>query len=66
MIGSFYTFIVEASQHMLEIWLEGSQQVLALMGAGGKASPAPAPVAPAVPGSALPLSARQRKVLERW
>jgi hypothetical protein len=37
MIGSFYIFFVEASQHILNHWIGGSWQVLALLGAGGQA-----------------------------
>ena len=35
MINPFYTFFIEASQHLLNHWVAGSRQVLALLGAGG-------------------------------
>jgi hypothetical protein len=36
MVNPFYTFFIEASQHLLNHWIAGSRQVLALLGAGGK------------------------------
>jgi transposase len=63
MIGSFYIFFVEASQHLLSHWIAGSRQVLALLGAGGKCRPTPAVVDPA-PGGRIPLSERQGRLLE--
>jgi putative transposase len=63
MIGSFYIFFVEASQHLLNHWIAGSRQVLALLGAGGKRRPTRAMVDPA-PGGRILLSDRQRRLLE--
>ena len=34
MINPFYTFFIEASEHLLNHWIAGSRQVLALLGAG--------------------------------
>jgi len=63
MIGSFYIFFVEASQHLLNHWVAGSRQVLALMGACGKRRPTPVVVDPA-PGGTITLSERQGRLLE--
>ena len=63
MIDSFYIFFVEASQHLLNHWIAGSRQVLALLSAGGKRRPTPAVVDPA-PGGRVLLSERQGRVLE--
>ena len=41
MINPFYTFFIEASQHLLNHWIAGSRQVLALLGAGASAGPRP-------------------------
>ena len=65
MIGSFYIFFVEASQHLLNHWIAGGRQVLALLGAGGKRRPTPAVIDPA-PGGRVLLSERQRRLLEAW
>jgi hypothetical protein len=50
MINPFYTFFIEAGQHLLNHWIAGSRQVLALLGAGGKRRPTPAVVDPAPGG----------------
>jgi putative transposase len=63
MINPFYTFFIEASQRLLNPWIGGSRQVLALLGAGGQRKPTPAVIDPA-PGGRIPLSERQRRVLE--
>jgi putative transposase len=63
MINPFYTFFIEASQHLLNHWITGSRQVLALVGAGGKRRPTPAVVDPA-PGGRVLLSERQGRLLE--
>jgi transposase len=63
MINPFYTFFIEASQHLLNHWITGSRQVLALLGAGGKRRPTPAVINPA-PGGRVLLSERQRRLLE--
>ena len=63
MIGSFYIFFVEASQHLLNHWIAGGRQVLALLGAGGKRRPA---VIDPAPGGRVLLSERQRRLLEAW
>jgi len=47
MINPFYTFFIEASQHLLNHWIAGSRQVLALLGAGGQRRPTPAVIDPA-------------------
>ena len=41
MIKPFYTFFIEASQRILNHWIAGSRQVLALLGAGASAGPRP-------------------------
>jgi transposase len=63
MINPFYTFFIEASQHLLNHWIAGSRQVLALLGAGGKRRPTPVVVDP-VPGGRVRLSERQGRLLE--
>src|ERR671917_1234112 len=63
MIGSFYIFFVEARQHLLNHWIAGSRQVLALLGAGGKRRLTPAVIEPA-PGGRILLSERQGRLLE--
>src|SRR5437016_2772221 len=63
MINPFYTFFIEASQHLLNHWIAGSRQVLALLGAGGKRRPTPAMIEP-VPGGRVLLSERQGRLLE--
>jgi hypothetical protein len=63
MIGSFYIFFVETSQHILNHWIAGSCQVLALLGAGGKCGPTPAVIDP-VPRGRILLSERQGRLLE--
>jgi transposase len=63
MINPFYTFFIEASQHLLNHWIAGSRQVLALLGAGGKCRPTPAVIDP-VPGGRILLSERQGRLLE--
>jgi DNA-binding CsgD family transcriptional regulator len=63
MINPFYTFFIEASQHLLNHWIAGSRQVLALLGAGGKRRSTPAVVDPA-PGGRILLSERQGRLLE--
>ena len=63
MINPFYTFFIEASQHLLNHWVAGSRQVLALLGAGGKRRPTPVVVDP-VPGGKILLSERQERLLE--
>ncbi len=63
MINPFYTFFIEASQHLLNHWIAGSRQVLALLGAGGKRRPTPVVVDP-VPGGRILLSERQERLLE--
>jgi transposase len=63
MINPFYTFFIEASQHLLNHWITGSRQVLALLGAGGKRRPTPAVINP-VPGGRVLLSERQGRLLE--
>lgn len=63
MINPFYTFFIEASQHLLNHWVAGSRQVLALLGAGGKRRPTPVVVDP-VPGGRILLSERQERLLE--
>jgi hypothetical protein len=63
MINPFYTFFIEASQHLLNPWIAGGRQVLALLGAGGKRRPTPAVVDPA-PGGRILLSERQGRLLE--
>ena len=63
MINPFYTFFIEASQRLLNHWIAGSRQVLALLGAGGQRKPTPAVIDPAPGGRSL-LSERQRRVLE--
>ena len=63
MINPFYTFFIEASQHLLNHWIAGSRQVLALLGAGGKRRPTPVVVDPA-PGGTITLSERQGRLLE--
>jgi hypothetical protein len=63
MINPFYTFFIEASQHLLNHWVAGSRHVLALLGAGGKRRPTPAVVDPA-PGGRILLSERQGRLLE--
>ena len=50
MINPFYSFFIEASQHLLNPWIAGSRQVLALLGAGGKRRPTPAVIDPAPGG----------------
>jgi transposase len=65
MINPFYTFFIEASQHLLNHWIAGSRQMLVLLGAGGKRRPTPVVVDPA-PGRTIPLSERQRRLLEAW
>src|SRR5919108_3744511 len=61
MINPFYTFFMEASQHLLNHWIAGSRQVLALLGAGGERRPA---VIEPVPGGRISLSERQERLLE--
>ncbi len=63
MINPFYTFFIEASQHLLNHWIAGSRQVLALLGAGGQCRPTPVVVDP-VPGGRILLSERQERLLE--
>jgi DNA-binding CsgD family transcriptional regulator len=63
MINPFYTFFIEASQQLLNHWIAGSRQVLALVGAGGKRRPTPAVIDP-VPGGRVVLSERQGRLLE--
>ena len=63
MINPFYTFFIEASQHLLNHWIAGSRQVLALLGAGGKRRPTPAVIDP-VPGGRITVSERQGRLLE--
>ena len=63
MINPFYTFFIEASQHLLNHWIAGSRQVLGLLGAGGKRRPTPAVIEP-VPGGRMWLSERQGRLLE--
>ena len=63
MINPFYTFFIEASQHLLNHWVAGSRRVLALLGAGGKRRPTPVVVDP-VPGGKILLSERQERLLE--
>jgi hypothetical protein len=63
LINPFYTFFIEASQHLLNHWIAGSRQVLALVGAGGKRRPTPAVIDP-VPGGRILLSERQGRLLE--
>jgi len=63
MINPFYTFFIEAGQHLLNHWIAGSQQVLALLSAGGERRPTPA-VIDAVPGGKILLSERQGRLLE--
>jgi putative transposase len=63
MINPFYTFFIEASQHLLNHWIAGSRQVLALLGAGGKRRLTPAVVDPAPRGRIL-LSKRRGRLLE--
>ena len=46
MVGSFYTFFVEVSRYLLNSWMVGSQQISALLGAGGRCRSAPAVVGP--------------------
>ena len=64
MIGSFYIFFVEASQHLLNHWIAGSRQVLALLGAGGRRRSTLAVVGPVPAGGAIAVSEGQRRVLE--
>ena len=64
MIGSFYIFFVEASQHLLNHWIAGSRQVLALLGAGGRRRSTLAVVGPVPAGGAITVSEGQRRVLE--
>lgn len=63
MVNPFYIFFIEASQHLLNHWVAGSRQVLALLGAGGKRRPTPAVVDPA-PGGRILVSERQGRLLE--
>src|ERR671915_1314952 len=63
MINPFYTFFIEASQHLLNHWIAGSRQVLALLGAGGQRRLTPAVIDP-VPGGRILLSKRQGRWLE--
>jgi hypothetical protein len=63
MINPFYTSFIEASQHLLNHWIAGSRQVLALLGAGGKCRRTPAVIDP-VPGGRILLSERQGRLLE--
>src|SRR5918999_533521 len=63
MIKPFYTFFIEASQRILNHWIAGSRQVLALLGAGGKRRLTPAVIEPA-PGGRILLSERQGRLLE--
>jgi transposase len=63
MVNPFYTFFIEASQHLLNHWIAGSRQVLALLGAGGKRRPTPVVVDPVLGGRIL-LSERQERLLE--
>ena len=63
MVNPFYTFFIEASQHVLNHWIGGSRQVLGLLGAGGKRRPPPAVIDP-VPGGRILLSERQGCLLE--
>lgn len=63
MVNPFYTFFIEASQHLLNHWIAGSRQVLALLGAGGKRRPTPVVVDPVLGGRIL-LSERQGRLLE--
>src|ERR687895_1450525 len=62
MINPFYTFFIEASQHLLNHWIAGSRQVLALLGAGGKRRPTPAVIEPV--GGRIRVSERQGRLLE--
>ena len=64
MVGSFYTFFVEVSQHLLNSWIAGSRQVLALLGAGGRRRSTLAVVGPVPAGGAITVSEGQRRVLE--
>jgi hypothetical protein len=64
MVSSFYTFFVEVSQHLLNSWIGGSRQVLALLGAGGRRSSTLAVVGPVPAGGAIRVSERQGRVLE--
>jgi transposase len=64
MVGSFYTFFVEVSQHLLNSWIAGSRQVLALLGAGGRRRSTLAVVGPVLAGGAITVSEGQRRVLE--
>jgi DNA-binding NarL/FixJ family response regulator len=63
MSNPFYTFFIEARQHLLNPWIAGSRQVLALLGAGGKRRPTPAVIDPASGGRIL-VSERQGRLLE--
>jgi transposase len=63
MVGSFYTFFVEVSRHLLNSWVAGSRQILALLGAGGRRRSAPAVVG-STPSGAITVSRRQRRLLE--
>jgi transposase len=63
MVNPFYTFFIEASQHLLNHWIAGSRHVLALLGAGGKPRPTPAVIEP-TPGGRILLSERQGRLLE--
>src|SRR2546421_93276 len=64
MINLFYTFFIEASQHILNHWIAGSRQVLALLGAGGRRRSTLAVVGPVPAGGAITVSEGQRRVLE--
>ena len=64
MINLFYTFFIEASQHILNHWIAGGRQVLALLGAGGRRRSTLAVVGPVPAGGAITVSEGQRRVLE--
>jgi transposase len=63
MINPFYTFFIEASQHLLNHWIAGSWHVLELVGVCGKRRPTP-PVIEPVLGGRSRLSERQGRLLE--
>jgi hypothetical protein len=63
MINPLYTFFIEASQHLLNHWIAGSRQVLALLGAGSQRRPTPVVIDPA-PGGRILVSERQGRLLE--
>src|SRR5919108_1941529 len=63
MITPFYTFFIEAGQHLLNHWIAGSRPVRALLGAGGQRRPTPVVIDPA-PGGRVLLSERPGRLLE--